>query len=161
MIGFNPEWFREDGRLRGCHVYLLLCRDDGPIYAKVGISGSPGKRMMALRLGCPVKPRQFHSFEVRSRKKALLVERAIHLGLDRWKAHGEWFRVGMEEKPDFNSALTAAIDPHRETGWPCVWERVPVEPVVEHVRKGMRFRQKLWARSGNSYKDFKRQSMSE
>ena len=127
--------YRADGRIRGTYVYLLLCRDAGPIYAKVGISDVPYRRLLVLRLGCPVKPRQFFTFEVRSRKKALKVERAIHAGLARWAAHGEWFKVEPDHKADFNAALATAIAPHRETGWPCEWSRTRVAPLIRDAHE--------------------------
>ena len=150
----NLGTFRENGRLRGTYVYMLLCRDDGPIYVKVGISDNPYKRLLMLRGGCPVTPRRFLSFEVRSRKKALQVESAIHAALDRWLAHGEWFKVNKAEKPEFNLALATAIAPHKETGWPCEWGHTLVAPLMEDARSRMNYKRQQLNHRSTAQKDF-------
>jgi len=127
--------YRPDGRLRGVHVYMLLCRDDGPVYVKVGISKSPTDRLMALRSGCAVTPRQFFSFEVRSKGKALGIERDLHRAFYRWLAQGEWFRVPIAERAEFNAAWQPVVDRHRESGWPCRWERVSVSAFMADAHR--------------------------
>lgn len=145
--------FHSDGRLRGSYLYLLLCRDDGPVYVKVGISDRPTERLGELRHGCPVTPHQFCFLEVRSRKRALLMERAMKIGLANWSAHGEWFRVPMEEQVPFNDVIRGTLLSYQETGWPCRWERVSVAAIVAHGERQMRGRYRLERRRGPAYRD--------
>ena len=133
----NLGLYRPDGRLRGTFVYVLLCRDAGPVYAKVGISDRPSRRLQTLRQGCPVSPRQFCWFEVRSRRKARTIEAQLHGALRSWAAHGEWFRVPVEHKPQFNACLRTVIDVHREPAWPCTWEKVSVSAVAADDQRRM------------------------
>ena len=150
--------YRPDGRLRGAFVYMLLCRDDGPIYAKVGISCNPYQRLMSLRLGCPVKPRRFCSFEVHSRRKAQIVESDLHRALSKWAAHGEWFKVSLDEKREFNDALKPVLARHDEPAWPCEWNQVAVQNIVEYGERRKRYVQRQWRMRGPAYQDFMRES---
>lgn len=155
----NLGLYRPDGRLRGSFVYMLLCRDkEGPVYVKAGITDKPDDRLLALRLGCPVTPRQFHTMEVMSRRKARNVERDLHQAFRRWAAHGEWFRISMDDRQQFNEAWRGVLALHAVPGWPARWERVPVQPLVEMKQRASRFRLRCMARRGGAYLDVSRES---
>jgi hypothetical protein len=134
----NSHRFHSDGRLRGSYVYMLLCRDDGPVYIKIGISDAPSKRLMALRTACPVQPRQFCFVEVRSRSRARTIEKQLHFAMDAWHTQGEWFRVAMHEKPAFNQAWRSVLNANRETGWRYEWERISVPAFAKQLDQNRR-----------------------
>ena len=152
----NFGLYRQDGRLRGSYVYMLLCRDDGPIYVKVGITDRPDSRLLALRLGCPVVPRQFCTMEVVSRRKARAIEIDLHAAFGQWAAHGEWFKVDMSHKTEFNEAWKQVLARHTMAGWPAAWSRVAVQPVIEAKHRAQKYRLKVLLRRGPAYRDFTR-----
>ncbi len=157
----NLGLYRKDGRIRGSFVYMLLCRDDGgPIYFKVGITDNLYVRMQALRRGCPVTPRYFHSFEVPHRRYALGVERALHKALNRWRAHGEWFKVLMTEKDEFNMAHSAVLDRYRTAAWPCRWEKVAVLPLIAEGDRKSRYIRRVFRRRGAAFQDYRKDLQS-
>lgn len=123
---------------------MLLCRDEGgPVYVKVGISDQPIKRLKSLRLGCPVTPHQFLYMEVRSRRKARSIEISLHDALAKWGAHGEWFRVPMEEKAQFNGAWKRVVDAQREPSTLSYeWQRISVAEFVRqmHANQAAKFK---------------------
>lgn len=118
--------YAPDGRLRGCYVYMLLCRDEGPVYVKLGTSINPHSRLRQLRYTSPVTLRQFCSFEVPSRFKALLIERELRKVFRPWEAPGEWYTVPLTDKGAFNRAWQPVLAAYHEKRWPCVWNRVAV-----------------------------------
>jgi hypothetical protein len=76
---------------RAWFVYMCLCQDDdGPIYVKVGMSNCPHRRLSALRTGNPIPVHQFYICQVHSKRKAKILERALHIGFGRWGLTGEW-----------------------------------------------------------------------
>lgn len=157
----NFGLYRQDGRLRGSYVYMLLCRDDGPIYVKVGITDRPDSRMMALRLGCPVAPRQFCTMEVVSRRKARTIEVDLHAAFARWSAHGEWFKVDLADKEKFNEAWKQVLGRHVMAGWPCAWSKVAVQPVMDAKHRAQKYRLKVLLRRGPAYQDFTRHARND
>src|ERR1700740_2332063 len=94
----TSPYYTPDGRLQGAFVYMLLCQDQGDVYVKVGISESLMERFQTLNHGCPVTPRQFAYFRVRSRDRARKIEANLHYAFRKWLQHGEWFCIPVEEK---------------------------------------------------------------
>ena len=134
-------------------VYMLLCQDAGPVYIKVGISDRPTKRLLELRHGCPVTPRQFCFMEFGTRRAAKIIERMLHRAFDHWSAHGEWFAVPMADKAAFNEAWKDVIYGRRENGRPCEWQKVSVEPLVKHLHRSSLARLGYIRRRGRVYRD--------
>jgi len=138
-----------------CFVYLLLCRDgDGPIYIKVGITGAPKKRLLALRAGCPVEPRYFYSAQTRSRDWARKVERDQHTAFARWRTQGEWFSLKMEDKQEFNALLRSVAERHSDVGCKIEFDKLVVKPYVAHLHQKAKFAQVLHQRRGKAFQDF-------
>ncbi len=151
-----------EGRIRGAYVYMLLCRDgDGPVYVKVGMTGHPDNRLHTLRLGCPVTPHQFCTIKRSSREKAFKTETGLHTALKRWKSSGEWYRVPMDEKDEFNAALRDALHAHRQRGYSNTWERVAVQPLIKRAEGRKKVAQRLWAAGGVVRQDFLRASKNQ
>lgn len=147
-----------DGRPIGCHVYMLLCQDDGPVYAKIGLANDPLKRLSELRVGCPIKPWQLAYVRVRSRARAKYLEKTLHGRLLRWKAEGEWFRIPDGQRGLFNAGWREVFDELSEPGWKLAWKQVAVQP---HIRIGIQNRKRLqqhWKTAGRAYQDFARES---
>ena len=118
------------------YIYLLLCRDSGPIHVKVGLSDSPLARVQALAPKCPARPRELFFFEHRSRETVRRIEQALLLILRRWRTEGEWFCVELAEKAIFNTALRAAVEPHRDPPlYPCRWQRVSISALKEDGKR--------------------------
>lgn len=154
----TPNYFGTDGRLRGVFVYMLLCRDDGPIYAKVGISANPEKRFQEIRTGCPLQPRQLFIMEQPSRQNARRIEKALHGALRPWHATGEWFATTLREKSAFNAALKAALRPHDSDAWPCRWDRIDARGLLEKWATSRAAAFRRYRRHGPAYQDFTKDS---
>lgn len=155
MSSFKISAF--DGkRLRGCYVYMLICRDDGPLYIKVGISETPTERLMALRLGCPVNPKTFAVCESFSRRMARKIEVDLHKALKQWRAHGEWFKLDISEKDAFNDAIRPVFSKHTRASWPLRWEKVSVKAMVSYWNRRKATAMKKLRRRGRAYADFKK-----
>lgn len=156
----NIGLYRPDGRLRGTYVYMLLCRDDGPIYVKVGITDRPDERLLALRHGCPVTPLQYCTMEVASRRKARVIEIGLHESFRQWRAHGEWFRVNFTDKTEFNAGWRKVLARHATNGWPGEWSRVAVQPVIAAKQRAARYRLHIIRKRGTSFRDFRRDQVT-
>lgn len=122
----DAKLYRTDGTWHGSYVYLLLCRDgDGPIYAKIGISDSPLDRFASLRNNCAVEPRQFMYVHCRSRRLARTVESELHDAFKRWRVAGEWFKLDLAAKPEFNAGWREVFSRHNKV-LKLQWERINV-----------------------------------
>lgn len=147
--------FDSDGRIRGAYIYLLLCRDgDGPVYVKVGMTSNPTRRLHQLRLGCPVTPHQFCTMRQPSEKKARRAETALHRALGRWRSSGEWYRVPISEKAEFNATMQETLRAHRKTGFPTAWEKIAVQPLVKLAAENLKAAQRAWASGSQARRDF-------
>jgi predicted GIY-YIG superfamily endonuclease len=148
--------YDSDGLIKGSYVYMLLCRDNGPVYVKVGITDNIKARLENLRHGCPVTPHQFLTMKRPNRGNARRVEAALHKALNAWRQHGEWFKVELAEKPCFNEAIRAALAKHIKPGYPCRWDRVAVQPLIRHGQARQAYYRKIFVLKGSAYADFKR-----
>jgi T5orf172 domain len=155
---FRAPLYRDNGRICGSFVYMLLCRDRGPIHVKVGMADSPYNRFLSLRKDCPATPRRFCSFEVTSRNKAREVESDLLAALKKWIDHGEWLVVDPVEKDDFNAAWKVALIPHRSPAWPCVWDQVSAAALIRYAEQRQRYHRKRWTESPLAYRDFEKDS---
>jgi hypothetical protein len=156
MTVHNLSLYHSDGRLRGVYVYMLLCQDDGPLYVKIGISRTPTKRVKQLWLGCPVTPRYFATVEVRSEQKAKKIERELLAAMGKWSQTGEWLRLSVDDKPEFNSKWKAVFSENVEPGWPLAWSQADVQALRADGQSKMNFARKLWRKRGRAYQDFAR-----
>lgn len=148
------SFWHTDGRLRGTYVYMLCCSDNGPWYVKIGISDRPTVRLRSLRAGCPVAPQVFAFVEVRSRPRALAMESALLVRMQRWRVHGEWISFSLEDRPAFQAAWKTVFAEFTEPGWPLKWEQVSVRAVVaDDAQRGHVMRRAL-QRRGRAYRDF-------
>lgn len=148
--------YRPDGRIRGTFVYMLLCHDGGPLYVKVGITDTPHQRLLALRNGCPVKPKIFAMMETPSRRRAATIERALHAAFDEWRIHGEWFVMSFADRAVFNERWRRVVGQYALPNWPARWTQIPVEPVIAHGQQQRRWFAKKIRRRGKAFRDFSR-----
>jgi hypothetical protein len=148
---FTP--LASDGRPIGCYVYMLLCQDDGPIYVKVGVANEPLKRLQGLLTACPVTPWQYATVRVRSRRRALELERNLLEVFRPWRARGEWLSLTPEEKPAFNAAWRRVFGVFSESGWRLQWEMLRVQPYLRKVNQLIHHRRRQFARAPRAERD--------
>lgn len=149
--------YRADGRMRGSFVYLLICHDDGPdLYIKAGLTDQPGKRLASLRAACPVTPRYFYTAEVQSRDKAKLLEAELLFKFQPWHHSGEWFKVPVVDKTEFNQSWRIAFAAHRSPSWPLTWEKLIVQPFLAYGQKKAAFVRMKYRRRGRAFQDFQK-----
>ena len=134
-------------------MYMLLCSDSGPIYVKVGITDDLYGRLRTLRNGCPVTPRRFCTMEFPSRRKARTAERALHIALEEWNAHGEWFLVKREDKAAFNEAWRIGLAGLIDSQWPAKWDQIPVQALIEAGDQRQRYMARKIMRRGKAFHD--------
>lgn len=123
--------YRAGGRISGCYVYLLLCQERDLIFAKVGVSGDPIKRLTNLLAGCPLEPGLLAMVELQNRARAFRVETAIHEQLVAWGSRGEWFRFERTDKVAFNTALQMALAEFKSPSWPMTWTKLNVSELLK------------------------------
>lgn len=148
--------YHRDGRLRGSYVYMLLCRDAGPIHVKIGMTDIPTQRLSALRTNIPIKPEIFAIVEVFSRKEALRLEQGLHKELKKWRTDGEWFRFEDSDKGEFNLIWQRVFERFAKPGWPLYWVKIPVQPLAKLARQRQAAYRYRWRVRGKAYQDFER-----
>lgn len=118
----------EDFELRdAAYVYLLLCREDmGPVYAKLGVSQNPLRRLRVLGDACPAPPRILCVLPNRTKRQALAIGRRLHRVFTPWMYELDWFRVPLDAKSRFNAAWQA-ICPQAQ------WRKLDVPAVIEFL----------------------------
>jgi len=147
--------FNSDGRIRGSFVYMMLCQDDnGPAYIKIGHSDSPLRRFLNLRQGCGVTPRVFSFVNLRTRKAACNLERALLKGFAHWKTRGEWIKVAISEKSEFNKIWQEIFELHAEKGRPLRWNQLSAKVLVQQAEERLRRYQREYMQHGQPYQDF-------
>lgn len=148
-----------DGRIRGSYVYMLLCRDgDGPIYVKIGVSNSPLERFKQLKNNCAVTPRRLLFVAVMSRDIALRLEADLLDSFSQWKTAGEWVKVSLADKQDFNRLWQEAFKRHARKGRPLSWTQIPAENLIKGGNRRLAHFRKLRYRRGAAFRDFVRDS---
>lgn len=149
--------YRQNGRIKGSFVYMLLCHDEGPnIYIKVGMTDCPDKRLAALRTGCPITPKLFYTVEVENRNKAKKLEAELLFVYQPWHHNGEWFMVPAEDKTEFNKSWKKAFAAFHSPSWPLSWSKVAIEPLIKLGEKRARFVRMRYRRNGRAYRDFRK-----
>jgi hypothetical protein len=134
---------------------MLLCRDDGLIYLKVGISDHPTRRFWELRAGCGVTPRRYAFVEFRDRPKALAVEADLLEAFKDWRTHGEWFKLPCEEKPLFNERWQKVFAAHYDRNWrPLRWEQMATKKLTDLAKQKSNWWKKQFRYHGQAYRDF-------
>lgn len=149
-------FFDEKGRVRGAFVYMLLCSDNGPIYAKVGYTSNPENRLRQLRTGMTINPDVFALCRTPGIEMAKRIERALHLTLQKWAYHHEWFRFSESDRAEFNAAWQDVFSKHAPKGWPLKWHKLKVSDLDAQAEKRRRFFQHKWKRAGIAYRDYLR-----
>jgi hypothetical protein len=126
------------GDSQGSFVYLLLCRDGGPLYFKLGVTDLPTRRLGQIKRHAPATPLRFCFFEMPTRLRALTVAHALRLVLRPWQRRGGAFAVELAEKPVFNAALRLALEPHRTERWPCTWHCLSIAALERRASEQQR-----------------------
>lgn len=143
-----------DGRLVGAYVYVVLCQDDGPIYAKVGVTSDFGRRLIAIKNACPVEARYMFFLRLPGRALADGLETALHAALKCWGKVGEWYQLTMEDKPEFNARLKSVLSLVESKTGRLTWERFDVRDFLQ-----LNINRRNWflrnsARKGRAFVDF-------
>jgi hypothetical protein len=105
-------------------IYVIgTVDDDGALVApvKIGISGNPHIRILAIRTSCPNKIELAHFFQVREREAAQRLEKSAH---DIWQdaaLSGEWFDIDPSTAMQFiamdiEEGIIEFAAKHRENG---------------------------------------------
>jgi len=144
-----------DGRANRNYVYMLLCQDfDGPVYVKVGVSHSPLQRLAALKTSCPMTPQRLAYAVTPTRSRAFRIERDLHKEMARWRNQGEWFRVEMAEKAEFNAAWHKVFMLYGSEGCRLKWEQIAVQPLLKMWRQNSAIHLRAMKKRGRAFKDF-------
>lgn len=156
--------YRSGGRLSGCYVYLLLCQERDLIFAKVGVSQDPIKRLTGILVGCPLIPGVLAVVELQNRQRAFRVEASIHSQLREWRSRGgEWFELRAGDKCTFNAALRSALDEFASPSWPLNWTKLNVPELLkqQHAAAWVVGHKKVAKerKGGNAFRDFHRHSL--
>lgn len=103
---------------------MLLCEDDGSIFAKVGTAKDPLKRARDIMVACPVPAGVLAYVELPNRTKARQMERELHGAFVQWHAGGEWFKFKATDKTAFNSAWQIVFGALSQPNWPLKWTKI-------------------------------------
>ena len=76
-----------------CYLYLISCKG----FQKIGVADNPIDRMASLQIGCPFKLRLVCTCSFNSRTAAMHAETGIHAKLNKYNAHGEWFKLPKDK----------------------------------------------------------------
>lgn len=68
--------------------YVYICECQG--YYKVGSAGDPKARIKDMQIGNPFPVTLVHSIGV---SNPVVLERVLHIRLQRWRKSGEWFAI--------------------------------------------------------------------
>jgi len=153
------HWYRPDGRIRGCYVYMLFCGDGtGDLFVKVGMTANPEQRLEALRTAVPIPTEMFAVVEVPSRKLALRLERALHEAFEQWASRGEWFRLTLDDKPTFKAAWQEVFRLHQRPSWELKWTYMNMERYEAARAQRRNYWRFKFSRFGAAYRDYLRDS---
>ena len=142
------------GRLRPTFIYMLTCSEGAPFYIKIGITDQITQRMKTLMTACPVKPVQLSVCEARSRGWARKIEKSLHGAMAKWRCNGEWFRVGIEDKTDFNKAWKVVFWEYDTAIWPLAWTHISTHGLRENWKRSRRTFLVRRSKLGRAYFDF-------
>ena len=117
------------------YVYMLLCQDDdGPVYIKIGITDGLTSRFRGLRTGCPVRPRILGVVPRYSRELAFSLEQSLLAALDKWRIHGEWFKVKAEEKQAFKECWSKVLIMYSTASVKLKWQKISLAKVDLYLK---------------------------
>jgi hypothetical protein len=149
--------FDGDGRLYGAYVYLLLCRDEGNIYIKIGHTRQLEKRFLSLKNNCAVTPRSLSYIRTPDRM-AKVLERELHSAFDKWRVAGEWFSLRAEDKKEFNEKLRFTMSCMKIPSWPLELKKLAVGELIRQSEARQQFHRARFARARGAHKAFLRDS---
>lgn len=112
----------------GHYVYVLLCHDDGPIFAKIGHTSSPVNRLNQLKVGTPVTPRWMFYVRVWSETAARKLEARLHSALSMFRTNGEWFEFEEQDRELVNKVMATEFQPFKCLGYDMKWSKMPADP---------------------------------
>lgn len=152
--------YSDTGRVRAsAYAYLLLCKESNEaICVKIGRSVDPYRRMAELIVACPMLPSQLATCSLRTVAASKKLEESLLAETRKWHSHGEWRRVPLSDKQDFNARLKSVLAAHSDYAWPLSWTMHSVSELQKLAaqRKAAHWR-KVRAR-GAAYLDFIRDS---
>lgn len=150
----NPVAFNHLGRIRGHHVYLLLCGSKEEIFIKVGCAADPLSRLDDIRTGCPFVPDTMATVHVVNKAEAYRIERVLQVALKRWSVHGEWFRLTQANKVEFNFICSKVLADFSRPSWPLKLVKISAAKYISSRQRNMRFARKRWKEKGSCYQTF-------
>lgn len=86
------KWCKRDPLTKANRVYFIRAINTEKF--KIGISADPRKRLKTMQIGSPVKLVLSRDIECTD---AALVEKKIHACFDKYKVHGEWFSLPIQQ----------------------------------------------------------------
>lgn len=98
-----PGFYREDGSLRLCYIYILTVRQSGDphVYAKIGYALSVGQRVDSLMVGSGLPAETLYCYDTNcGSRRAQQIEAALHKSFAATHARGEWFKLPMSTLAD-------------------------------------------------------------
>jgi hypothetical protein len=125
--------YRNNGRLRGTYVYLVLCQEQKSIFVKIGVADEPIKRLRGLATGCPLDPEILAYVELPSRPVAFQVERGLHRELLPWRIRGEWFKFDPRDRAAFNERLREVLVPWNKPSQPMKWTKLNAGELLRKI----------------------------
>lgn len=137
---------------------MALCKEAGRIYAKIGMSDDPIKRLDTLLTGCPLIPSVLAVVELPNRRIAYKTEAELHCALAEWKRTREWFRFEETDKPRFNAAWQEVFRHFASPSRSLSWTKIHLKPLLAEMRKRRHYAQHRYMNAGGAYQDFKRAS---
>jgi hypothetical protein len=91
------------------YVYTLMGHDGPDVYAKIGMTQALHRRLHDLLEECPSPPAYVAFIEIQSKRRARILERILHIAMNKWLVQGEWFRFPHAEKAEVNRASQAVL----------------------------------------------------
>jgi hypothetical protein len=130
--GAKPKasMYSQDGRLLPCYVYLVLCMDREIIFANLGVSDNPTKRLSSLLVGCPYEPGVLATVGVPNRTRAFRIQSSLHAALKPWHLRNTWFRFTSQDKARFNELSRSTLDEYASPSWPLAWTKINAGELV-------------------------------
>lgn len=91
-------------------IYFIEAAIAGMVFVKIGVAVDPYARITTVLCGCPIPLRRVRVVSIRTRKKALQLEKRAHAFLRKFHSRGEWFSASDSEFQDLESHFSACMN---------------------------------------------------
>lgn len=124
------------------YVYAMMCRDgSGQGYIKLGITRDIGKRLTAIKIGCPLEIFELAVIDVAGAAIARKIEKALHREFSDRNERGEWFRFTFSDAADkrvFNDGCRKVFASASKGGFALWWSKMSIAAIEEADRQRKR-----------------------